>query len=332
MANLTTNLTSSGFDWSVQKVNAINDQIWVSSILGILGSLFIAVNYLLWPQSRSFGTTLMFWLSIADLMNAIFWLPFWSTSSYQTCIVQASMIQYCLVCSFLWATCISFTMYRTFASDNAQVEQYSTTYHIISWILPIPLTIFPLTSQHYERVYCIKWCWTLPQNAMHSFFLYGPLFVLFLFNATFAITTITKVKLKGLKPKLVRRILSYFFAFSICQVPAVINFVQILCSPNDPIYALYYLQVTFQPLQGLINGFVYGFYEKGFLGWLRECLQYVFQVSLTKESDVEVMDEVTSKRLLENLRIPIFPKSGDSCGGNQVHSYGSIESFYETED
>jgi hypothetical protein len=59
----------------------VDTLLYVTASLSCLGSLFICVTYLAWKQVRSFGTRLVFFMSLSDFFTAI-WYVFAPTSVF----------------------------------------------------------------------------------------------------------------------------------------------------------------------------------------------------------------------------------------------------------
>ena len=60
----------------------------------------------------------------------------------------------------------------------------------------------------------------------------------------------------AMKRNLTRRLILYLLAFIVSQLPALVNRIQNVLYPNDPLLILYILQAVFQPSQGFFNSLV----------------------------------------------------------------------------
>lgn len=96
------------FNLSQQEI--ILSIISVTSVFSLVGSLFIILTYLIFRETRTFGTSLIFFLSISDFMTSISWFP-WSTKEI-LCIIQAASLQFFEVASCLWSFTISYCIFQ----------------------------------------------------------------------------------------------------------------------------------------------------------------------------------------------------------------------------
>src|SRR4051794_36578766 len=100
---LTTNLAES-------EQNVVYYVLYVSNGLSLAGASFIMISYLLFRETRTYGTTLIFWLSLSDFFMSLAWFP-WDKNS-QLCVVQASMIQFFELASYFWSFSISLSLFQ----------------------------------------------------------------------------------------------------------------------------------------------------------------------------------------------------------------------------
>lgn len=85
-------------------------------IFGLAGSLFVILSFVIFPQLRSFNKKLVMCLAISDLLSSvadIMSFGFFSSKLHASgfCTVQAILIQYSEVSSFIWSLIIAIHLY-----------------------------------------------------------------------------------------------------------------------------------------------------------------------------------------------------------------------------
>lgn len=115
----------------------IRIMLYFSSILSLIGSLFIILTFLVFKRTRTFGTKLIFFLSISDFFASIAWLP-WNTSD-QLCNIQAIFLQFFELSSYCWTFCIAISLYQVLFLEQSEKksQRWLPLYHILSWGLPL---------------------------------------------------------------------------------------------------------------------------------------------------------------------------------------------------
>mmetsp|Transcript_7653 Transcript_7653/g.10561 ORF Transcript_7653/g.10561 Transcript_7653/m.10561 type:complete len:320 (+) Transcript_7653:140-1099(+) len=242
----------------------INAVLYFSSGLSLLGSLFIIFTYILFKETRTFGTKLIFFLSIADFCAALSWFP-WNVNS-TLCTVQASILQFSEIASYMWSFVISFSLFQVFFLEHQEEPgKRFVLYHTISWGYPAITVVLSVFFNRFGKAG--SWCWIADPRDPFRLFVYGTLVIV----ASFTIFCLISIRLKmkhiesDFKRILNKRLRLYVLAFLITQLPAVVNRLQNAVQPDKPIFWLFLLQAIFQPSHGLVNCLVYGFSEDQFV-------------------------------------------------------------------
>lgn len=99
-------------------------------VLGLCGSIFVILSYLLFPRLRSFNKSLIMCMAIADGLSAasdIMSLMYFASTQlpFAYCSVQASVIQYAELSSFVWSLIISIYLFTTAVRNWPDVKTKS---------------------------------------------------------------------------------------------------------------------------------------------------------------------------------------------------------------
>jgi hypothetical protein len=80
---------------------------YLSSTLNLLGSLFTIVTFLIFKEARNTATYLIFALALSDLCSAcgssFIWIYVIKQENNVYCKIQAGMLMFGLIASFLWS-------------------------------------------------------------------------------------------------------------------------------------------------------------------------------------------------------------------------------------
>eukprot|EP01114_Cavostelium_apophysatum_P002622 TRINITY_DN12322_c0_g1_i1.p1 TRINITY_DN12322_c0_g1~~TRINITY_DN12322_c0_g1_i1.p1 ORF type:complete len:307 (-),score=10.47 TRINITY_DN12322_c0_g1_i1:71-991(-) len=244
----------------------INYALYASGGLSCLGSLFIIMTYLLFKSTRSYGTRLVFFLSIADFMASFSWFP-WNKSEL-LCEIQAGMLQFFMISSTLWTLAISVSLYQVFVlekNEDTKAMRFSFAFYQI-FVWGYSGATVAVCFYFHKFASAGPWCWIPSSKDPFRLLVYVPMVVTSIFIC-FTMVAI-RVKLRFIssdfKQILNRRMSLYLLAFLSSCVPAIVNRVQNYIAPDHPIFILYLLQSLFQPAQGFFNSVVYGLTETQF--------------------------------------------------------------------
>jgi len=269
--------------------------IMASSSLGLCGSLFIMITFLLFKEVRIFSTKLIFFLSLSDFMASISWYPFGHVNEV-FCYMQAIGLHFFLCSSFLWTMCISLSLFFAFYSQKIEHMELSRSmkiYHIVCW--GIPFVSVTLCAMFGEYDNSGAWCFIVP-NSWFRLLYYVPLMIAFLIN--FGVFIAIRLKIEkykfSIEAKMNVIVSFYMVAFIVSQLPSIINGTQNFLSPHRPVFVLYILHALFQPLQGFLNSIVYGMNE----GFVSQYVQVFTRYCCKCNGDTQ-QDEIDTDGLLE---------------------------------
>jgi len=250
--------------WIIDKVSM------VSCGLGMLGSLFMVVTYILFKEIRGeFSSKIICLLSLSDFMASLLWFPFTHTQR-PYCLALSVGLQFFLSASFFWTLAISVSLLYAFYSNRFEHLMLKLRYYnLICWGIPFFFVILTTLFGKYTN-YGV-WCF-IATDSLFRLLYYIPLVVVFLINSTVFIAV--RVQMARHRQSIDSRmnviVSFYLVAFLVSQLPAVVNgFQHYVISPDKPVFVLYVIIAALQPLQGFLNGLVYGFNE-GFMA------QYIY--------------------------------------------------------
>jgi len=238
---------------------------YITASLGIIGSLFIIFTYIAFKEARTFGTLLVLFLSIADLLHGLEWYPWGITE--ELCIVQGMIMQWSELSYYFWTLCIASCIFQIhyLERDEVDVSSLMPLYQLCCWFLPLVLSVIPLYEGHYGRG-AYNWCWLSASHVMDRVFLCVPAGAIFLFNtAAFIMVHVRLSKYRSeYTQSLTTNMMLYVLAFVLAQGPALANRIQTTIQPDNEIYILFLLQAIFHPLQGFFDSVAYGINEPAF--------------------------------------------------------------------
>jgi len=252
------------FVFSESQEHFLDYALYISCGLSMMGTAFIIMTFILFPKTRTFGTKLIFFLSISDFMTSLSWFP-WDFD-YDFCLFQASILQFFMVASYFWSLAIAISLFQAFFLEKQEEPRKTIMiYHVLNWGYPLVTVILCLAFKKFGVVG--NWCWISDPQDYFRLFVYVPMTLILVFICLNYI--FIRLKMQGLqsnfKRVLLRKLSLYLLAFISSQLPAVVNGIQSFVNPNNPIFLLYLLQACLQPAQGLFNCFVYGFNEQAFV-------------------------------------------------------------------
>jgi len=255
----------------VEELDISTYALRTSSLVGGIGSLLIIITYLLFKQARSYGTTLVFYLSIGDFLHCLFdgLVPLAFTDLAQTdlCRFQAFMLSFSDISSLMWSFCIGVSVFYTLYFGDDLVETRSWPwYHTISWGYSIVASSIPLIFGEYHFLHPTNpglGCWISDPKSLMRLFLYLPILAVFCF--LLAVNVLVFFRYKAKSTEEIRRYIKvmrlYLLAFVASQLPPFMFRLQNFVDPGNPIWVLEMGQVIFHPLQGFFDCLVYGLAE-----------------------------------------------------------------------
>jgi len=240
-----------------------------SACIGVAGSCFIIFTYMIFKSSRSFGTKMVFCLSLADLLHGISWFP-WAFND-SLCTLQASISQFSSLSCYLWTLCIAWSIFLAHYKEHdiELIEEMIHWYYGVCYLLPLLISIVPLfTESQYGSILSQEdnWCWISDDTDLWRLLIFIPCIVIFLANCTlFVLVTIQMNKHNDLNAARLRvNMALYILAYLLAQAIPMYHMVRNFYHPDNPIYILYLFQGIFNPMQGFFNGIAYGLNEPAF--------------------------------------------------------------------
>eukprot|EP00026_Physarum_polycephalum_P007505 Phypoly_transcript_07567.p1 GENE.Phypoly_transcript_07567~~Phypoly_transcript_07567.p1 ORF type:complete len:426 (+),score=43.32 Phypoly_transcript_07567:280-1557(+) len=243
----------------------------VSGSLSSFGATMLFLSFFLFTELRTYSSRLILYLSISDLGEAIAWALGPASDGHFACILQALGIQFFGVSSVLWQICIA-TYILQVCIGKKHMGRQEKYYHMICWGIPGAIIIGGGIGDIFGN--SGAWCWVKhPHELLGLFLLYLPymlsvpycLFtyiyvdVIFKRRSKADLSTADRIALQRARHKLRSRF--YLIPYAICWACGLINRANNAAGPNR-IAALYILQASVFPLQGLWNFLMYGYTER----------------------------------------------------------------------
>ncbi|KAK6472353.1 G-protein coupled receptor 157-like isoform X1 [Huso huso] len=140
--------------------------ILISCFLSFLGSCLIIFTYMLWADLRTKPRKLLVFLSVADLLSAVSYfygvLRDFDSDSWD-CVLQGSVSTFANTSSFFWTVAVAIYLYIFIVrSDQRTANGLLLWFHIISWCVPLGITIAAVSLQKigYDASnVSVGWCW-----------------------------------------------------------------------------------------------------------------------------------------------------------------------------
>eukprot|EP00898_Chlorokybus_atmophyticus_P001697 jgi/Chlat1/2528/Chrsp175S02383 len=253
---------------------------WLSRLgnsLSLAGSLFIIACYLGLGAIRRFSFSLIFFLSLADAVNAIAHL-LGDVGGGALCYVQAYAIQFASLASVLWTTAIAFTLHRTAVRHKQDTYKFGARFHAYVWGISVLLTVGPQIGDYYGDAGIF--CWirndTAAEKVTRMLVFYVPLWAAVVYNGVVyykvsralretAMAVSAQVGTLGERAqreqelRLAKTLKFYPLILIVCYSFPTANRIQQFAAPRSPVFWLYCLHALFASLQGLLNCLAYGF-------------------------------------------------------------------------
>lgn len=205
-------------------------------------------------ELRNFTFRLVAYMCLSDFINSLSYLI--GLSSHM-CEAQAGLTQFFSLATWFWMACFSFNITRVLVYQDAKVESYEKYYHIISWGIPSFFLILNASLQTFGQA--TLWCWIRPEFVtLRVVSFYVPLLLVVLFNIGCYWIMRNSKELEPVQ----RRMLQYIIVFVFVRFWSLLNRLQNIIEPNNPVFALFVLHGLFSPLQGLGNSLVFGLTAK----------------------------------------------------------------------
>jgi len=243
-----------------------------TSILTLIGSLFIIVSMLVFQRLKHMSARLIFSLTLSALLDSCANLLSFSIYEHEfeqqgECLAQAIIMQFSQISSFAWVTVIAINLYivTTRSWDTSKQEKFL---HIGVWLFALICTAVPFANPGSYGPSGL-WCWiTKGSGQVYRWAVfYIPLILMTLIVCVVYILIIrmllsrTKEASEGAKNKvnkLASRLLAYPIIFVLCWIWALINRVYDATATYDSFF-LYFMHSLSTPSFGLLNAVAYGY-------------------------------------------------------------------------
>lgn len=255
----------------------LNVLILLSATLSLIGSSIIIglplIFHSLWENF--FALRIIFFLSLVNFVDSINYMigavGELSSVSMQHitswCVIQASLMQYLDVCSFLLMACFAHAMLKTVTTRTWKLSQQQNVwnrtmwcYHFFIWFPPLfPLVVLAATNSYGGAD---LWCWIgyhqWYQDAFRVVFFYIPLWLTMFVCFITYILVLWKSR-KTHSKWLFIRVSSFLIVFLIISVPGTISrFHELITGDRHTYYGMMVVHAFLSPLQGFLNCIVYG--------------------------------------------------------------------------
>lgn len=274
---------SSQWDFSADQQHSLElASIWVS-VISFIGSTFIILCYFKLRDLRNFAFRLVLMMAVSDIGFSIgcFLGDTGSPTASQTwlgggdgtglCNLQAVLLSYFQLTSFLWSVSIAFTLHMAFLNERAdfspqQIAEHERKYHIFCWCVPAVLTLLPFSSGAYGDTN--GWCWIKNSSTKdgpynQGYWRFAQFYLILWAGIVYTGVVFFKIyrKIKTMDSSsnsTASRLKLYPFVLLFCHFwSCVVAFYEMF---HDG-YSLYWLtmcQVVFAASLGFINAVVYG--------------------------------------------------------------------------
>lgn len=264
------------------------------NITSVLGCVFIMVSYLLFKKMRQLQIrTLLFCLSLSDLLISVAYLMNNGDGNTAVCKLQSLINIFGNQSSFLWTSCIAIYIYVALRHSTEDAKTYNKIYHVVSWGVPVIIVIFvaSFNAWGYNSDVTPGWCWisaTVANPFMwsviagkglewSSFLIITIMYVMVVYKS---IATRheqvpvmgAKLHVMGAKNKLKSwskreaKFLIIPIAFILLRLPGSVNTVLVYTLSNyTPNNVLRYLMAIGDSAPGIVNALIFGVFTGGFV-------------------------------------------------------------------
>lgn len=219
-------------------------------------------------------------MSTMDIFGSFaYFLGQWPMLNYSTnpgfCHFQAFIIQV-NAAIYYWNAILAtnFMLRIVFEYKEHDTERLEKYYHLFAWTIPVVTAFIALGFNMYGPAG--PWCWIQYSNSYGNWnwarwaFYYAELWIVMIYS--FVCMWLIVAKVSESEKSVAKNVSSgsnnrtkqakiqgilYICAFLITWVPGTANRIQNAIDPNNPIFALVWLQAFFVPMQGFTNFLVY---------------------------------------------------------------------------
>lgn len=243
----------------------IRGLLLATNSFSLVGAIFIITAYISLKSIRSFSFQLVFFMAISDFFHSIcLMLP--AKGIY--CQIQGPFMEFTSLSSILWSSCIAYSLYNAVILEKPIGEKLLLKYLMLSYGLPLILTIIPAVFRTYNL--SGAWCWINSDYIITVVLRLSCFYVILWIATIFNITVYTKVILKIHKDfkniieyhkhnrALIRKLSMYPIILVITYAPiSTIRIAQILKDFEVPFW-LTCMATIGVSITGFANALVYG--------------------------------------------------------------------------
>jgi len=256
------------WDVSTQEKDALSIVNAISTCLSFIGSLATIIFFLRSREKKQKMNQLIVFLAFADLGATIFILvgqfaaKLYGEQPMFLCTAIRAGLQFFLVSSFFWTSCIAIHMYRAI-NQKPQYKYLYIGFHVVSWGVPFALAVAEAFFDIIVRAHDAPWC-NLKGEYEWGLWL-GPMILSLLLNFVLFLMVLYSIRRKQstsiqkrVEAVAIKRLSLYLLVFVLCWIWNVIDRIITEIKPGCEVLPIWVLQDFFSPLQGFLNFIVYG--------------------------------------------------------------------------
>jgi len=280
----------------------------VASWATLAGTSFILMSYLVFKEIHFFHLRLVFFLAVVDFFTAITFLTnvYLKHDDEVTCSILGSSLQFFELSSTLWSFCIAYVLDQVIRVNNFHVEIKERYFHLCCWIVPAFTVIICLAQDLFVNTGL--WCWItgVHHELFRWMFFYGPTIIVLIYVVAVYVLVSRKIHQQNsmsdglsVDTTIQKTFRLYIIGWCLCWAPAIIDRVQGLFQPTNPIFFLQCLHAFLTPLGGFCNSIAIGFndeiqtqYIAIFRKWGLSCRRANKQKNIQSSKDERVLREM----------------------------------------
>ena len=135
----------------------------VVSVISASSSLAVVGTYALFKRLHGrLHIKLIVWMSVCDFFANVGSAIGEPEDGTVACWIQALLTTYFYTATLFWATFVTYLLYSLIFSGRVRLSERSM--HLMSWIIPLIVTLAPLSTISYGRLYPTQpgWCYLKP--------------------------------------------------------------------------------------------------------------------------------------------------------------------------
>jgi len=235
----------------------------VPSFLSLIGTSTIILILLCAPSSMRKNHELLFWLSVADLFrsaSSIFdgFTAFYNLESTVMCTIQGITAHTSLI-PLLWVACIVTKLLLEVKEIELKYEM--ALFHSICWGAYVVQVVILSLLDEWGSVGDGGYCWIKGNTNPFRLMLYIPIVIVIIYCFVSLFYIYRQVKSNEVMTRQSRKLIRTLFAYPVILVfiwiAWIINRIQNVIQPDNPIKALYTWAYVTNSLHGALNALVF---------------------------------------------------------------------------